>query len=112
MTEFMMVNLIPYLTGENHGEPHKAFYWKADYIEAMREGNYKYLSSIRDGWTEIYNITNDRYEQHDLYNNKEDTLQQLRKDFDIWQQNFPPPMWPRLVDIKFEIDGKTYLFPS
>jgi len=106
------VSLIPYLTGEKKGDPHQAFYWKADHIHAMREGNYKYLTSVRDGWTEIYNITNDRYEENDLIETKTDTLQQLKKDFDLWQQNLPAPMWPRLMDIKFEIDGKTYLFPS
>jgi arylsulfatase A-like enzyme len=106
------VNLIPYITGEKKGLPHKDFYWKADHIQAMRTENWKFLMSTRDKWIELYNINEDKYERHDLYEKNSDTLKMLLKQYNKWKKELAPPLWPRLMDHKFIIDGKEYLFPA
>lgn len=106
------VNLLPYLTGEKEGEPHKAFYWRTDHIQAMREGDYKYILSTRDNWAELYKISEDKYEQYDLNIEQPEILMKMRKDFDKWQEGLQEPAWPRIMDIRFVIDGKKYLFPA
>ena len=106
------VNLIPYVTGKNNEAPHDVFYWKADHIEAMRNGNWKFLLSTRDKWMELYNLETDKYEHYNLEDVHPDTLEALRKEFDVWKQQLQPPLWPRLMDHKFVIDGKEYLFPA
>ncbi len=106
------VNLIPYLNNEKQGPPHDVFYWKADHIEAMRKGNWKFLLSTRDKWMELYNLSEDKYEHYDLSNVNPDTLKVLQEKFDAWQKELKPPLWPRLMDHKFIIDGKEYLFPA
>ena len=106
------VNLLPYLTGKKQGVPHDVFYWKADHIEAMRRGNWKFLMSTRDKWIELYNIAEDKYEHYDLNDVHPDTLKVLRQEFDLWKNELKPPLWPRLMDHKFVIDGREYLFPA
>lgn len=106
------VNLLPYLTGEKEGEPHEAFYWRTDHIQAMRKGDYKYILSTRDNWAELYKISEDKYEQYDLNFEQPEMLIKMRKDFNIWQEDLKEPSWPRIMDIRFVIDGKTYLFPA
>ncbi|NOX85536.1 MAG: sulfatase-like hydrolase/transferase [Chlorobi bacterium] len=106
------VNLIPFVTGTKKGYPHKALYWRADHIYAMRNKNWKFLMSIRDNWAELYNISIDKYEHIDMYKQDNDTLQKMLRQFNIWQKGLKKPLWPRLMDVKFVIDGKTYLFPS
>jgi arylsulfatase A-like enzyme len=106
------VNLLPYLNNEKQGLPHEVFYWKADHIEAMRKGNWKFLLSTRDKWIELYNISEDKFEHYDLNDVHPDTLLLLRKEFDMWKNELKPPLWPRLMDHKFVIDGKEYLFPA
>ncbi len=106
------VNLIPYLTGEKQGKPHDVFYWKADHIEAMRKGNWKFLLSTRDKWIEMYNMAEDKFEHYDLTDVHPDTLKMLKQNFETWEQELEPPMWPRLMDHRFVIDGKEYLFPA
>jgi arylsulfatase A-like enzyme len=106
------VNLLPFLTEGHQGIPHEVFYWKADHIQAMRKGDWKFLLSTRDKWMELYNISTDRYEHYDLHDVQQDTLNQLRLEFDLWQKDLQSPMWPRLMDHKFSIDGKEYLFPA
>ncbi len=106
------VNLIPYLTGKKLGQPHEAFYWRADHIHAMRKGDYKFLLSTRDNWAEVYKISEDKYEQYDLNLEYPDILKKMQIDFDEWQKGLKSPLWPRIMDHKFEINGKTYLFPA
>ncbi len=106
------VNLIPFLNNEKQGLPHEIFYWKADHIEAMRRGNWKFLLSTRDKWLELYNISEDKFEHYDLNEVHPDTLILLRQEFDLWKNELKAPLWPRLMDHKFVIDGKEYLFPA
>jgi arylsulfatase A-like enzyme len=106
------VNLIPYVTGQNTAVPHEAFYWKADYIHGMRKGNWKFILSTRDKWLELYNMKEDKFEHYNLYDVHPDTLEKLRQEFDVWDKEQQPALWPRLMDHKFVIDGKEYLFPA
>ena len=110
--KFDGVNLLPYLINEKEGMPHDVFYWKADHIQAMRTKDWKFLMSTRDHWIELYNIKEDKYEQFDLYEIKSDTLKNLLIEYDKWKEQLHPPLWPRLMDHKFIIDGKVYLFPA
>ena len=106
------IDLLPYLTGKNEGLPHDVFYWKADHINAMRSGDWKYLQSVRDGWIELYNLKEDKYEKINLRIINPDVLDQLQKKFEEWMKDIPPPLWPRIMDYKIIIDGKEYLFPA
>jgi arylsulfatase A-like enzyme len=106
------VNLVPYVTGAIEDEPHAVFYWKADHIHAMRKGNWKFLLSTRDNWAELYNLEEDRYEVYDLNEEKPEILEELQEHYRIWMEQQAPPMWPRIMDHIFEIDGKIYKFPA
>lgn len=106
------VNLIPFINNEVDSLPHDVFYWKSDHIQAMRKGNWKFLLSTRDKWMELYNISTDKYEHYDLNEVDADTLIKLRQEFDVWEKDLHKPLWPRLMDHKFTIDGKEYLFPA
>jgi arylsulfatase A-like enzyme len=106
------VDLIPYLTGGKEGIPHENFYWKADHIHAMRIGDWKCLQSVRDGWIELYNLKEDRYETIDLHNVRPDELARLKEMFEKWEKELMPPLWPRIMDYKIIINGKEYLFPA
>lgn len=106
------VDLMPYLQGSIEGAPHTNFYWKADYIHAMRMGEWKFLQSIRDGWIELYNLKDDRYERIDLHSVEPDVLKRLQEQFELWDKDMIPPLWPRLMDYRITINGKEYLFPA
>jgi arylsulfatase A-like enzyme len=108
------VNLLPYLNGEKSEEPHPHLFWRADHIWAVRDGDYKLILSVRDGWTELYDLKKDKSEKYDL---KQQMPALYKKLYDLhyqWQQNNLPdkPLWPRLMDHKFHLDGVDYLFPA
>jgi hypothetical protein len=71
------------------------------------------ILSTRDGWAELYNVREDRTESIDLAEQMPDLLETLRQHHTAWQEELPAkPLWPRLVDHRFEFNGKIYRFPS
>jgi len=112
--EYDGVNLLPYLNGEQSEEPHPHLFWRADHIWAVRDGDYKLILSVRDGWAELYDLKTDKSEKYDL---KQQMPTLYKKLYDLhyqWQQNNLPdkPLWPRIMDHKFHLDGVDYLFPA
>ena len=78
----------------------------------MRGGDWKYLQSIRDGWVELYNLREDRYEKIDLHTLDPEEMIRLQELFDNWDKGTMKPLWPRIMDYKIIINGKEYLFPA
>ncbi len=112
--EYDGVNLLPYVTGKDNGMPHEHLFWRADHIWAIRDGDYKLILSTRDGWAELYNIKEDISETYNLKEEMPELFQKLYETHLNWQHDNLPdkPMWPRIMDKKFHIDGKEYLFPA
>ncbi len=107
------VNLIPYINGEKSSRPHEQLFWRADHIWAIRDEDYKLILSTRDGWAELYDLKSDKSEKINLKDKMPELFDALYKKHQEWQQELPEkPMWPRVMDHKFFLDGKEYLFPA
>ena len=107
------VNLLPYVSGEKKDRPHDMLYWKADHINVIRKGDYKLIMSTRDGWVELYNLKTDKGETKNLSKEMPEKVKELNLEFYNWRTTLPKkPMWPRIMDHKFNIRGKDYLFPA
>ena len=112
--EYDGVNLLPYVLGENKDRPHQQLFWRADHIWVIRDGDYKLILSTRDGWAELYDIKKDISESYNLKEQMPELYEQLYNTHKQWQENNLPekPMWPRIMDKKFVLNGKEYLFPA
>ncbi len=112
--EYDGVDLMPYLTGDDEGLPHERLFWRADHIWAIRDGNYKLILSIRDGWAELYDLEIDKSEQINLKAQMPELYEKLQQEHEQWQKEklHKKPMWPRIMDKKFVLDGQEYLFPA
>ncbi len=108
------VNLLPYLNGEKEGRPHEQLFWRCDHIWAIRDGDYKLILSTRDGWAELYDLNKDKSETYNLKEQMPELYEKLYNLHETWQENNLPekPMWPRIMDHRFVLDGKEYLFPA
>lgn len=107
------VDLVSFVNGENKDKPHEQLFWRADHIWAVRDGDYKLILSTRDGWAELYNIKTDKSESINLKEQMPELHDKLLKLHKEWQEELPEkPMWPRVMDHKFLLDGKEYLFPA
>jgi arylsulfatase A-like enzyme len=112
--EYDGVDLVPYVNGENQERPHQALFWRADHIWAIRDGDYKLILSTRDGWAELYNLATDISEKINLKEQMPELYEKLKEEHEDWQKNKleVKPMWPRIMDKRFVLDGKEYLFPA
>jgi arylsulfatase A-like enzyme len=112
--EYDGVNLLPFVLGENTDRPHEHLFWRADHIWAVRDGDYKLILSTRDGWAELYDLSTDKSESYNLKEQMPDLYEKLYLLHQQWQEDKLPekPMWPRIMDKRFIIDGKEYLFPA
>lgn len=108
------VNLLPFLTSQVTDDPHSEIFFRADHIEGMIQGNYKFVHSTRDNWIELYNLDLDKSEMQNLYDSVPDIYQEMYELHQLWQDELPKkPMWPRIMDKRFILeDGKEYLFPA
>lgn len=107
------VDLLPFVKGVNDAEPHPTMFWRADHIWAIRDGDYKLILSTRDGWAELYNVREDISESINLREDMPELFETLRDKHAEWQIDLPEkPLWPRVMDHKFLIDNKEYLFPA
>ena len=106
-------NLMNYINGNMNESTHEAYFWRIDHVRAVRFGKWKMILSIRDNWLELYNLENDKSERIDLSEIRTDEKVVLLQYFEIWNKQLPEkPLWPRIMDRKFVIGGKTYYFPA
>jgi len=112
--EYDGVDLVPFVNGQAAGVPHERLYWRADHIWAIRDGKYKLILSTRDGWAELYDLEVDKPEQINLKEQMPELYEKLREEHESWQKDklHKKPMWPRIMDKRFVLDGKEYLFPA
>ncbi len=96
------VNLIPYFSGAQSGDPHAALFWrmKARNIWAVRVGDWKLAASHR--WHEIpagiplprlINLAEDIGELNDLRALGSGKLAELQTAYDAWNAGLPEPLW-------------------
>ena len=77
------VNLIPYLTGENKGVPHRELYWRMydKQSVAVRKNNIKFIKN-KKGEVALYNLLEDISEKNIL--NDSITLKKLQELHKTW----------------------------
>jgi arylsulfatase A-like enzyme len=92
------VNLLPHLAGESNTLPHASLYWRFGPQKAIRRGQWK-LVDWRDfdekknsGW-QLYDLSNDAGEQHDLATAQPRVVSQLSSDWEQWNAKNVAPLW-------------------
>jgi hypothetical protein len=70
--------------------------------------------STRDGWAELHDLEVDKSEQINLREQMPELYEKLREEHQQWQKEklHKKPMWPRIMDKRFVLDGQEYLFPA
>lgn len=83
------VDLIPFLSGEKSGAPHKALHWRWIAQSAIREGDWKLL---RGGDREfLYNLATDLEEKNNVATENPDIAKRLRNQLRDWTSELDPP---------------------
>jgi arylsulfatase A-like enzyme len=86
------VDLLPYLTGQKTGRPHESLYWRFGPQWAIRQGDYK-LAAGPQSAAQLFDLSKDGSEQHDLSGEKPEVVAKLKKDYDAWNAQLQEPKW-------------------
>ena len=92
------LNLLPHLTDGKNEMPARTLVWRYttgrnEYGYAVRDGNYKLVSSVYKGKKLLFNLETDPFEQHDLTADHADIVQRLTDDYEQWAKGMMPPLW-------------------
>ena len=93
------VNLIPYLTGKNTGDPDDAIYLRMfdKGVFAVRSGENKLVISGKGNAAELYNLSHDIGESKNLASEEPSILQALEKRRAAWNQQLVEPAFQGLL---------------
>ena len=86
------INLIPYLEGKKHGDPHKWLCWRMDNRAAIRAGDYKLIRvcKINDA---LYNIEKTIDESKNIVKSNPKKQAKLHKILEKWEEGIIDPLW-------------------
>ena len=98
------VNLIPFVKGENTNRPHEILYWKKENRGVYREGDWKFIR-FPDRPAELYDLTKDLTEQHDLATKYPERVRDMYKKLFSWELTLERPLWMLKRDFeKYDLD--------
>jgi arylsulfatase A-like enzyme len=86
------VNIIPYLTGEKKGEPHKALYWRFWDQSAIRVGDFKFLKAGNREF--LFNVETDEHENINLISQHPEKAKTMKKRLEKWGEELHHPGIP------------------
>lgn len=89
------IDLLPFLTSKRDAPPHPMLYWRVSGGEgfAVRKGDWKLVQDIGMPKPELYNLSNDLGENHDLSGSEPETLAQIQQAYATWNAALETPRW-------------------
>ena len=91
--EFDGVDLLPFVTGKNKGQPHDALFWRGGKARAVRKGNWKLLEFGED-YSKLYDLAADLGEREDQSAKRPEVVRELRAAWKAWSDQMKPAAWP------------------
>lgn len=111
------VDLLPYIqaaAGEGgrsvEGPPHDFLFWRAAYNKAVRQGKWKLIIDEKAERTLLYNMEKDKIERNNVASGHPEVVARLKKALAAWEKELPGPLWPRVMDFRFIIEGEEFDF--
>ncbi len=92
------VNLLPHLAAVKTALASRTHVWRyasgpGEFGYAVRDGDWKLVSSIYKGRKLLFNLATDPYEQHDVVAGHADIVRRLTATYDHWATQMMPPRW-------------------
>ncbi len=93
------VDIMPHLSGLNKARPHQELFWKKESRAVYRDGDWK-LIRHPDRPAELYLLSKDVGEQHNLASKYPQRLEKMYKKLFAWEMTLERPLW--LLKRKYE----------
>lgn len=89
------VDLLPFLSGNKTGRPHDSIFWRVSGGKgyAIREGDWKLVHDIGMPSAELYDLTKDPGEDHNLASEQPQRVVALQRKYNAWSKQLETPRW-------------------
>jgi len=104
------VDLLPYVNGSIEGPVHDALVWRSSYNHAIRTDRWKLIFNDREEHMELYDLQADKSETWNRLEGRHEAVEELLRELNRLEGEFLSPLWPRVMDYHFVIDGVDYIF--
>jgi arylsulfatase A-like enzyme len=98
------VNLLPFISGEQEGEPHDTFFWRSGHYQVVMSDGWKLQKTDLPERIWLFDLNTDPTEQEDLSQQYPEKITQLLALLETHNSELPEPMWPSVVEMPVSID--------
>lgn len=98
------VDLVPYVTGEAQGVPHRQLFWSSGASQSALVDGWKLSTSDPPGRTWLFDMSADPTEQRDLSGERPDKLALLQAAIEEHKSEQALPAWPSQISVPVNID--------
>ena len=98
------VNLVPYISGENPGDPHEQLFWRQGHYQAVLADGWKLQVAQRPDKVWLFNLNEDPAEQANLAVKRPDKVAALKALLAAHNAEQAEPLWPANFEGPIAID--------
>ena len=98
------VHLLPFLTGQKKGQPHRTLFWRSGGLRVVMHEGWKLQRSARPAKEWLYDLNVDPTEQRNLAGKEPGRLKELGALMDSIDAQQSRPLWPSVISIPIPID--------
>ncbi len=97
------------LASEEVKEPRYLF-WRSDFNRAVRGDGWKLLHNRRDQTVLLFDLRTDAGEQVNVAAEHPETVAELLRAIDAWESQMRDPLWPRVMNYRYDDDYGSFPF--
>lgn len=98
------VDLLPYLQGQNAGEPHESLFWRSGALRVVLKGSWKLQQAEHPHKRWLYDLASDPTEQRNLAADAPEKLRELGALMNSIDHQQAAPLWPSAISVAIPID--------
>lgn len=99
-------NLLTFL-GDPVKGPHDALFWRTDFNKAIRTDQWKLVWNTRDNQVFLFDLSDDNHEVVNVAPDYPAVVEELQQLYSEWEQQMQDPLWPGVMEFRFDQDGET-----
>ena len=88
----------------------RPLFWRSDFNRTARDDRWKLLQNTRDNTLMLFDLEQDPGEQNDVATQRPETVVRLLEALEVWESGNSKPLWPRVMDYRYEDDLGRYWF--
>jgi arylsulfatase A-like enzyme len=104
------IDLLAVLGNNETTGSERPLFWRTDFNHAVRSGPWKLIWNERDKQVFLYDLEKDPGEHMNLAPGMPGKVTELQQMIRQWESEMKDPMWPGVMEFRFDLDGETTLW--